>query len=257
MNRYLFYIGVFGSLRVAIAENVYTAPLRRPTSVEQGDVDGQFVLGFNTTARDVLGTEAQQLAHMTTFPEVATDMTVRVFVPTQGAEGNKKAKYSHWPERGAAYHTPSATGQQIMRASRSRYLTRGRTPESRRSTASLQLHTTNLVAVCTLSCQCSSYHDCTRAWIPLILRIHAFCHVTKQTTVAQLLSDDPDTNLTLSTEPVDESVEASVVASRDQIMPLELVDFEHPELAGLACEELLARFIPDQTDAILEVCLQQ
>lgn len=49
---------------------------RRPTSVEQGDVDGQFILSFETTVSDLLGSEAQQLAHMTSFPEVATDMTV-------------------------------------------------------------------------------------------------------------------------------------------------------------------------------------
>lgn len=71
--------------------------------------------------------------------------------------------------------------------------------------------------------------------------------------MAQLLRDDPAVNLTLSTEPVDESIEASLVASRDQILPLEMVDFEHPDLAGLTCEELLARFIPDQEDATLEV----
>lgn len=72
--------------------------------------------------------------------------------------------------------------------------------------------------------------------------------------MAQVVRDDnPDADLTLSTEPVDESIGANVVASRGEILPLELVDFEHPELASLTCEELLARFIPDPTDAILEV----
>lgn len=79
--------------------------------------------------------------------------------------------------------------------------------------------------------------------------------VSSQASVAQFLREDPANILTLSTEPVDASFEASVVASRDQILSLELVDFENPELAGLTCQELLARFILDPTNAIFEVSL--
>lgn len=78
-----------------------------------------------------------------------------------------------------------------------------------------------------------------------------------QTTVAQLVRDDLEANFAVSVGPLSESIEAGVVASRDQVLPVELVDFEHPELAGLTCEELLARFIPEPVDAILEVYLPQ
>lgn len=89
-----------------------------------------------------------------------------------------------------------------------------------------------------------------------ILRFATTVRATTQTTVAQLVRDtNLDADLVMSTEPVDESIGANVVASRGEILPLELVDFEHAELASLTCEELLARFIPDPTDAILEVMI--
>lgn len=47
----------------------------------------------------------------------------------------------------------------------------------------------------------------------------------------------------MSLEPVEESFEASVVASRDQILPLALIDFQIAELADLTCPELLARLL--------------
>lgn len=54
-------------------------------------MDEQFVLSFSTTASDLLAAEAQQLAHMTSFPDIATDMTVRLAfilsIPTQDARG--------------------------------------------------------------------------------------------------------------------------------------------------------------------------
>ena len=58
----------------------------------------------------------------------------------------------------------------------------------------------------------------------------------------------------MSPEPVDSSFEATVVASRDLIQPLALIDFESPELVDLPCPELLARFTPNGTNPILEVC---
>ena len=67
------------------------------------------------------------------------------------------------------------------------------------------------------------------------------------------MSDDPETNLVVSPEPLDQTFEASVVASRDQILPLALINFEIPELVDLTCQELLARFTPDATNAIFEV----
>lgn len=73
--------------------------------------------------------------------------------------------------------------------------------------------------------------------------------------MAQLVHEDPAVNLTLSTAPVDESIEASLVASRDQILPLELVDFEHPDLVGLTCQELFEHFVPNATDGMQEVRL--
>lgn len=58
----------------------------------------------------------------------------------------------------------------------------------------------------------------------------------------------------MSLEPEEESFEASVVASRGQILPLALIDFQSAELADLPCEELLARFsTPSTTNAISEV----
>lgn len=59
----------------------------RPTSVQEGDVDGQFILSFETTVSDLLASEAQQLAHMTSFPEVATDMTVSEACSQAGPRG--------------------------------------------------------------------------------------------------------------------------------------------------------------------------
>lgn len=56
-------------------------------SVEQGGLDGHFVLSFKANADDLLVTEAQELAHMTSYPEVATDMTVGCkFSSTRGGE---------------------------------------------------------------------------------------------------------------------------------------------------------------------------
>lgn len=71
-----------------------------------------------------------------------------------------------------------------------------------------------------------------------------------QTSIAQFLRND---SLVMSPEPVEESFEASVVASRDQILPLALIDFQSAELADLTCPELLARFTPNVTNAIFEV----
>lgn len=67
------------------------------------------------------------------------------------------------------------------------------------------------------------------------------------------MRDDADTNLVMSPEPVETSFEANVVASRDLIQPLELIDFQNPELVGLTCPELLTRFTPNATSAIFEV----
>ncbi|CAM9835361.1 unnamed protein product, partial [Ectocarpus fasciculatus] len=72
------------------------------------------------------------------------------------------------------------------------------------------------------------------------------------TSIAQFVSDDASTSLVMSPEPVDESFDASVVASRDQILPLALIDFENPELVDLTCPELLALFTPNATNAIFE-----
>lgn len=59
-------------------------------------MDGQFIPSFETTVSDLLGSEAQQLAHMTSFPEVATDMTVSeavYHIPTQaGPWGKQQAR---------------------------------------------------------------------------------------------------------------------------------------------------------------------
>lgn len=74
-----------------------------------------------------------------------------------------------------------------------------------------------------------------------------------QTSLAQFVRNDADTNLVISPEPVDQTFEASVVASRDQILPLALIDFEIPELVDLTCQELLARFTPNAANAIFEV----
>jgi len=74
-----------------------------------------------------------------------------------------------------------------------------------------------------------------------------------QTSIAQFVRNDSSTNVAMSPEPLEESFEASVVASRDQILPLALVDFQNPELADLTCAELLARFAPNATNAIFEV----
>ena len=71
-----------------------------------------------------------------------------------------------------------------------------------------------------------------------------------QTSIAQSLRND---SLVMSPEPVEESFEASVVASRGQILPLALIDFQSAELADLTCPELLARFTPNVTNAIFEV----
>lgn len=79
-----------------------------------------------------------------------------------------------------------------------------------------------------------------------------------QTSVAQFVRDDVDAGLIMSPEPLEQSFEATVVASRDQILPPELVDFQSPELADLTCSELLARFAPSAnagTNAIFEVCV--
>lgn len=67
------------------------------------------------------------------------------------------------------------------------------------------------------------------------------------------MRDDADTDLVMSPEPVEQSFGASVVASRDVILPLALIDFEIPELVDLTCAELLGRFTPDPTNAIFEV----
>ena len=75
-----------------------------------------------------------------------------------------------------------------------------------------------------------------------------------QTSIAQSLLNDSSTDLVLSPELVEESFEASVVASRGQILPLALIDFQNAELVDLPCAELLARVItPDTTNAIAEV----
>lgn len=74
-----------------------------------------------------------------------------------------------------------------------------------------------------------------------------------QTSIAQFVRNDTDTNLVMSPEPVDASLGASVVASRDQILPLALIDFDHPELVDLTCAELLERFTPNAANAIFEV----
>eukprot|EP00752_Nemacystus_decipiens_P006177 g5574.t1 len=119
------------------------------TTVVEGDVQGQFVLSFKANARDLLASEAQELVHRTSYPEIAVDMT---------------------------------------------------------------------------------------------------------TTVAQLVREDPAAkDVTLSPEPVSELINASVVANREALMPLELVDFEHPDLASLTCEDLLTRFVANPADALLEV----
>ncbi|CAN0167973.1 unnamed protein product [Ectocarpus fasciculatus] len=117
------------------------------TTVAQGEQEGQFVLSFKADAENVLVTEAEELVHMVSYPEVFTDMT---------------------------------------------------------------------------------------------------------TSIAQFVSDDASTSLVMSPEPVDESFDASVVASRDQILPLALIDFENPELVDLTCPELLALFTPNATNAIFE-----
>lgn len=58
----------------------------------------------------------------------------------------------------------------------------------------------------------------------------------------------------MSPEPVEESFEASVVASRGQILRLALIDFQNAELKDLPCAELLARFTtPNTPNAISEV----
>lgn len=85
------------------------------------------------------------------------------------------------------------------------------------------------------------------------LRISPILPARPQTSIAQFVSDDADTNLVMSPEPVNESLEASVVASRDQIQPLALIDFENPDLVDLTCPELLARFTSNAANTILEV----
>jgi len=74
-----------------------------------------------------------------------------------------------------------------------------------------------------------------------------------QTSIAQFVRNDSSTKTVMSPVPVEKSFEASVVASRDQILPLALVDFQNPALVDLTCAELLARFTPNTTDAIFEV----
>ena len=77
-----------------------------------------------------------------------------------------------------------------------------------------------------------------------------------QTSIAQSFLNDSTTDLVLSPEPVEESFEASVVASRGQILPLALIDFQNAELVDLTCAELLARFTtPNTTNPIAEVRL--
>lgn len=57
-------------------------PLERsstpPSSVVQGEVEGQFVLSFKADAENLLVSEAQKLVHMVAYPEVLTKLTVRV-----------------------------------------------------------------------------------------------------------------------------------------------------------------------------------
>lgn len=75
--------------------------------------------------------------------------------------------------------------------------------------------------------------------------------------MAQFVRDDPGTNLTMSPEPVEESLKASIVGSSDQILPPALIDFQNAELVDLTCEDLLARLTPSGSDAIYEVRINQ